>query len=52
MDADICIFMLYMGVFSMLICIGNLISMIISFVVYKRNNGRLNFWQFAKRWNI
>lgn len=50
MDADICILMLYVGGFSILLFIGNLIFMVIAFVLYKRDNGKLNFWQFAKRW--
>ena len=46
----LCILMLYIGLFSLLLYAGYFILMVICFVLYKLDNGRLNFFQYAKRW--
>lgn len=52
MEPDIFVLMACVGLFPMLFIIGNFILMALTFMIYKRDKGKLNFWQFAKRWKM
>ena len=52
MAIGVYIIMIYMGVVGAALIIGNLFCMVMSFIVYKYEKGKMSFWQFAKRWKV
>lgn len=47
---DFALLMIYMGVFTVLCMIATFALLVITFIFYKRDKGKLSFRQFAKRW--
>lgn len=51
MIADACLIIGYVGGFCLLLGVMDFVVMTFCFIIYKSDKGKLNFWQYMKRWN-
>lgn len=43
--------MIYTGGFCLLLAVSEMLFMLLCFIIYKKDKGKLSFWQYVKRWN-
>lgn len=49
---ELALLMIYMGAFCLMYMIAAFMLFVITFAYYKKSEGKLSFWQFAKRWKV